>query len=471
MSLAIVWFRRDLRLQDNPALAHALANHQQVLALYVHAPREDEPWAAGGASQWWLHHALADLDAQLLGRLVLQQGRSVDVLNRLVDATAAASVYWNRVYEPAAIARDTAIKRDLRARGVDVQSFGASLLFEPWQVMNRQGRPFRVFTPYWKHLVSQGLPNRTCSVDDADIAAKVIDRVTGQRSLPLAELQLLPGIPWDQGMTAAWRVSRDAAEARLDEFVATELERYETGRDLPAADQVSRLSPYLHFGQIGPREIVAACGDVGGVATPFLRELGWREFAAYQLYHFPQTSDQPLDQRFADFPWRDDPAQLQAWQRGLTGIPLVDAGMRQLWQTGWMHNRVRMIVASFLTKNLLLPWQHGARWFWDTLVDADLASNTMGWQWTAGSGADAAPYFRVFNPVLQGTRFDPKGDYVRQWVPELGGMPVRWVHQPWAAPADVRRSANVELDADYPAPLVDLKASRERALSAWSAIK
>jgi len=282
---------------------------------------------------------------------------------------------------------------------------------------------------------------------------------------------LLPGIPWDQGMTAAWRVSRDAAEARLDEFVATELERYETGRDLPAADQVSRLSPYLHFGQIGPREIVAACGDVGGVATPFLRELGWREFAAYQLYHFPQTSDQPLDQRFADFPWRDDPAQLQAWQRGLTGIPLVDAGMRQLWQTGWMHNRVRMIVASFLTKNLLLPWQHGARWFWDTLVDADLASNTMGWQWTAGSGADAAPYFRVFNPVLQGTRFDPKGDYVRQWVPELGGMPVRWVHQPWAAPADVRRSANVEFDADYPAPLVDLKASRERALSAWSAIK
>lgn len=471
MSLAVVWLRRDLRLHDNPALTHALANHQRVLALYVHAPHEDAPWEAGGASLWWLHHALADLDRQLQGRLVLRQGGSADELNRLVDEAGATAVYWNRLYEPTAIARDTAIKQELRARGVNVESFGASLLFEPWQVMNRQGKPFRVFTPYWKQLLAQGLPNDPVSVDEAAVASRIVDGPTGQGAQPLSALGLLPQIPWDRGIAATWRVSRDAAEAHLDEFVATELDRYESGRDLPATDQVSRLSPYLHFGQIGPREVVAACRDAGNVALPFLRELGWREFAAYQLYHFPHTSERPLDERFEKFPWRDDPAQLRAWQQGLTGVPLVDAGMRQLWQTGWMHNRVRMIVASYLTKNLLLPWSHGARWFWDTLVDADLASNTQGWQWTAGCGADAAPYFRVFNPVLQGERFDAQGDYVRRWVPELAGLPARWVHQPWAAPTDVRRAAGVRLDGNYPAPLVDLKDSRERALTAWGRIR
>ncbi|MCB1774312.1 MAG: deoxyribodipyrimidine photo-lyase, partial [Gammaproteobacteria bacterium] len=336
MSLAIVWFRRDLRLHDNPALVHALANHQRVVALYIHAPEEDGDWAPGGASLWWLHHALADLDEQLLGRLVLRRGGSVEELTRLVDQAGAAAVYWNRLYEPAAIARDTAIKQDLRARGVEVESFAASLLFEPWRVLNRQGQPFRVFTPYWKHLVAQGLPDNQAAVDKADIASGVVDAAAEWSSLPLSTLGLLPTIPWDQGIAAAWRVSRAAAEARLDEFVATELDRYDTGRDLPATEQVSRLSPYLHFGQLGPREVVAACRGAGGVALPFLRELGWREFAAYQLYHFPHTSDQPLDDRFAHFPWRDDPVQLRAWQQGQTGVPLVDAGMRQLWQTGWM---------------------------------------------------------------------------------------------------------------------------------------
>jgi deoxyribodipyrimidine photo-lyase len=471
MSLAVVWFRRDLRLRDNPALAYALANHERVLALYVHAPHEDEPWSAGAASRWWLHHALADLDRQLHGRLVLRRGSSVDELGRLVDSAGVSAVYWNRLYEPAAIARDTAIKRDLRARGVAAESFAAALLFEPWRVMNRQGKPFRVFTPFWKQLLAQGLPKNPLSVNEAEVDHAVVDGAQGFGCQRLAELGLLPKISWDQGMAAAWRVSRDAAEARLDEFVASELARYETGRDLPAVDQVSRLSPYLHFGQIGPREIVAACGDAGAVAAPFLRELGWREFAAYQLYHFPHTCDEPLDTRFERFAWREDPRHMAAWQRGMTGIPLVDAGMRQLWQTGWMHNRVRMIVASFLTKNLLLPWQEGARWFWDTLVDADLASNTLGWQWTAGCGADAAPYFRVFNPVLQGERFDKAGAYVRHWVPELHALPDRWVHQPWAAPAEVLRKAGVRLGGNYPAPLVDLKASRERALAAWAGIR
>jgi deoxyribodipyrimidine photo-lyase len=471
MSLAVVWFRRDLRLRDNPALAHALANHERVVALYVHAPHEDEPWSLGAASRWWLHHALADLDRQLRGRLVLRRGSSVDELCRLVDSAGAAAVYWNRLYEPAAIARDTAIKRDLRARGIAAESFAAALLFEPWRVLNRQGKPFRVFTPFWKQLLAQGLPKNPVSVGQPEVDNAVVDRTQGFGGVALAELDLLPNIGWDQGISAAWRVSREAAEARLDEFVATELERYDTGRDLPATDQVSRLSPYLHFGQIGPREIVAACRDAGGAASPFLRELGWREFAAYQLYHFPSTCDEPLDGRFERFAWREDAQQLAAWQRGMTGVPLVDAGMRQLWQTGWMHNRVRMIVASFLTKNLLLPWQQGARWFWDTLVDADLASNTLGWQWTAGCGADAAPYFRVFNPVLQGERFDKDGAYVRRWLPELDALADRWVHQPWAAPADVLRKAGIRLGGNYPAPLVDLKASRERALAAWGAIR
>jgi deoxyribodipyrimidine photo-lyase len=293
---------------------------------------------------------------------------------------------------------------------------------------------------------------------------------TALGGLALEELELLPGIPWDRGMTAAWVPSRSAAEARLEEFVATDLRRYAAGRDLPAEEWVSRLSPYLHFGQLGPREVVAAC-PTGGEAADFLRELGWREFAHHLLYHFPHTSDAPLDQRFDGFPWRDDEAQLHAWQRGETGIPLIDAGMRQLWDTGWMHNRVRMIVASFLTKNLLLPWQAGARWFWDTLVDADLASNTLGWQWTAGCGADAAPYFRVFNPVLQGEKFDPEGEYVRRWVPTLAGLPAKWVHRPWQAPPEVLASAGVKLGDDYPQPLVDLKATRSRALEAWGRIR
>jgi deoxyribodipyrimidine photo-lyase len=469
VSPAIVWFRRDLRLGDNPALAAALANHDRVLPVYIHAPEEDAPWPPGAASRWWLHHALADLSAQLRDRLLILRGPSLSTLQGLVQRSGADAVYWNRLYEPAAIRRDTEVKQALRAAGVTAVSSNAALLFEPWEVHNRQGGPYRVFTPFWKRLLEFGLPRHPVAVPELE--GRLFDGMSDSSGNTLVELGLLPRIPWDQGIDAAWHPTRAGAEARLDEFLATGLSHYAHGRDLPDKDQVSRLSPYLHFGQLGPREIVSPCRDDGHAAADFLRELGWREFAHHLLFHFPHTSDKPLDERFASFPWRDDGTAMRAWQRGRTGIPLVDAGMRQLWASGWMHNRVRMIVASFLSKNLLHRWQDGAHWFWDTLVDADLASNSLGWQWTAGCGADAAPYFRVFNPVLQGEKFDPLGAYVRRWVPELSGLPPKWIHRPWETPADVLRTAELTLGEDYPYPVVDLKASRQRALDVWATVK
>ena len=468
MSLGIVWFRRDLRLQDNPALAMALANHEKILALYVHAPQEQAPWSPGAASDVWLHHALVDLDERLVGRLLLRQGGSLAVIDELVSASGAEAVYWNRLYEPAAIARDTELKRHLRERGTGVHSGNAALLFEPWEVEKKAGGPFRVFTPFWKRVLEAGLPQ---AIETEPPATGRLHEPAGLGAVPLETLGLLPSIRWDRPIVDAWQPSRGAGEGRLDEFLASAIEHYPAGRDHPARDHVSRLSPYLHFGQLGPRELVSACGRSKAPTADFLRELGWREFAHHLLFHYPHTADQPLDRRFDGFPWRDDPAALAAWQLGQTGIPLVDAGMRQLWSTGWMHNRVRMIVASFLTKNLLLPWQDGARWFWDTLVDADLASNSLGWQWTAGCGADAAPYFRVFNPVLQGEKFDPRGAYVREWVPALRDLPDKWVHRPWEAPDEVLAQAGISLGREYPRPLVDLKESRLRALDAWSAVK
>ncbi len=471
MSRAIIWFRRDLRLADNPALAMALAHHRQILPVFIHAPHEEAPWPPGGASDWWLHHALRDLDRQLNGRLLLRRGDSLATLQQLVARTGATAVYWNRVYEPAAIARDTAIKQALRAAGIVADSANAALLFEPWDLANKQGAPFRVFTPFWRRLLERGVPDRP--EPGPDLARRLVGKseLAGFGGDDLGTLGLLPRIRWDEGLSAAWQPSRAGAEARLDEFVATDLRSYDHGRDLPATDQVSRLSPYLHFGQLGPREIVAACRNRGPAAAAFLRELGWREFAHHLLYHFPRTVERPMDRRFEDFAWRDDPSQLRAWQRGETGIPLVDAGMRQLWATGWMHNRVRMVAASFLTKNLLLPWQAGARWFWDTLVDADLANNTLGWQWVAGCGVDAAPYFRVFNPVLQGEKFDPAGTYVKRWLPVLARLPAKWVHRPWEAPTQVLEASGVTLGRDYPRPIVDLKASRQRALETWGRVR
>ena len=474
---AIVWLRRDLRLADNPALAAACERAERVLLVYIHAPEEDGAWRPGAASDWWLHHSLAALGtavAERGGELCLRRGPSLDELLRLVRETGATQVYWNRLYEPEAQKRDARVKATLRDAGVMVESFNSALLFEPWQLATSQGAPYRVFTPFWKEC------RRRC--DQLPPPLPPPDRLHAPEPRPstlaLEALELQPTISWDRGFFDAWRPGESGALARLESFCAESLAAYPEGRNRPDRRDSSRLSPCLHFGEIGPRQCLAllrattdAAPADGKAAEEFLRELGWREFAYHLLQHYPETTDAPLNSRFAGFPWQPNPGQLRAWQRGETGIPMVDAGMRELWTTGWMHNRVRMIVASFLTKNLLQPWTDGARWFWDTLVDADLANNTLGWQWTAGCGADAAPYFRVFNPVLQAERHDPDRRYIRRWIPELARLPDQYVHRPWEAPEPALAEAGVVLGRTYPRPIVDLARSRQEALDAYRVIR
>ena len=471
MSTALIWFRRDLRLHDNPALSHAAATHDSIIPIYIHAPDEEAPWAPGAASRWWLHHSLAALDESLRrqsSRLVIRQGGSLDELHALIQETGATAVYWNRLYEPAGIARDKAIKATLWENGVQAESFNAALLFEPWSILKENGEPFQVFTRFWQACLRSISPPPPLPAP-ADYKAPSV----WPESVPLEALKLLPRIPWYQGIAAAWQPGEEAALNRLEWFCSTTLEGYHQTRDYPGIDGVSRLSPHLHFGEISPRQIWAAVGNhlqddplQQKASETYLRELGWREFAHYVLYHWPHTTDRPLQERFNGYPWRQDYGELlRAWQQGRTGIPLVDAGLRELWRTGWMHNRVRMVVASFLTKNCRIPWQEGARWFWDTLVDADLANNTLGWQWTAGCGTDAAPYFRIFNPVRQGEKFDPEGAYIRRWLPELSGLSNQWLYQPWAMPP-AERSALA-----YPLPLVNLETSRAEALQGYERIR
>jgi deoxyribodipyrimidine photo-lyase len=469
MSIAIVLFRRDLRLADNPALNAACAAHAQVLPVYIHAADEDNAWPAGAASRWWLHHSLASLDATLRTQhaaLHLRRGDTLGQLLELLRRSGASAVYWNRLYEPTSIARDTRIKCALREEGIAVHSHNAALWCEPWQIATQQGQPYKVFTPYWRNLrpqlqVTEPLP---------------APRVPGWRELPdglpLDALGLLPRIAWAGGLSEHWQPGAAGAQELLEIFGDDAIGDYAHARDLPARHGTSRLSPHLHFGEISPRQIHFALDRRARASDakrrpdiePYLRELGWREFAHHLLFHFPQTPTENFNPRFAGFAWAPpDEALLARWQRGRTGIPLVDAGMRELWHTGWMHNRVRMIVASFLTKNLRQHWQHGARWFWDTLVDADLANNTLGWQWVAGCGADAAPYFRVFNPVTQAKKFDPDGVYLRRWLPELAEAPLALLHEPWKDADLLKRSG-------YPAPMVDLGQSRQRALDAYGAL-
>jgi len=461
--IAIAWFRRDLRLADNPALSAACERARHVVALYVHAPEEDGEWAPGGASRWWLHQSLVRLDESLRARggsLTIRRGGSLATLLAVARETGATQVYWNRLYDPARVAEDTRIKGALREAGLHCESFNAALLHEPWEVRTGQGDPYRVFTPFWKTCAARldALPRPLPAPPAITAPAPPVT------SLRLDDLELRPRIRWDAGLHEAWTPGESGALAQLESFAAGAMAAYAEGRNRPDRPETSRLSPYLHFGEIGPRQCLAAARNAvaerpssQGSADSFVRELGWREFAHHLLHHFPQTPTTPLDGRF--------------WQRGRTGYPIVDAGMRELWHTGWMHNRVRMIAASLFTKNLRQPWLKGAQWFWDTLVDADLANNTLGWQWTAGCGADAAPYFRIFNPMLQTERFDPQRAYVRRWLPELARLPDRWVHCPWEAPQGVLADAGVDLGRTYPRPIVDFRASREAALAAYGSIK
>jgi len=468
----LVWFRQDLRVADNPAL-DAAARAGAVVPLYVFAPQEEGAWAPGGASRYWLHGSLMRLEQDLraLGaRLILR--RATDTLAELKAVAAACGatrVLWNRRYEPHVIARDRRIKTELQAAGLEVASYNSALLREPWEVANKAGGPFQVFTPFWRHCLQLTDPDEPLPAPPRIVAPK-----HWPESQRLEQLALLPRVDWAAGIRSAWTPGGAAALEQLQQFLRDAFDQYPTARDRPDTAGTSRLSPYLHFGEIGPRQIwhglrrfaLARGQHTTWRQSQFLAEVGWREFAHHLLFHFPRTPEQPLRADFARFPWKSDAPGLRAWQLGKTGYPIVDAGMRQLWHTGWMHNRVRMIVGSFLVKDLLLPWNAGAAWFWDTLVDADLANNTLGWQWVAGCGADAAPYFRIFNPVSQATRFDPEGTYIRKWVPELARLPGRWIHEPWAAPPAALNTAGVQLGSDYPHRLVDHGLARERALKA-----
>ena len=470
MNTALVWFRNDLRVADNPALHHALAGGARIVPVYIHAPEEEAPWAAGAASRWWLHHSLAALNETLTrlgGRLVLRHGDSAGVLRALIEQSGARELYWNRGGEPAAAARDHRVEQQLAAAGVHCHTYQAALLCEPGSVRNKSGEPYKVFTPFWRACqmqlsASAPLPSPS--------ALPAVPRTI--ESLALAELNLMPRKPWYAGLNDSWRPGETGAHQRLQAFCQSALAHYPQWRDYPDRPGTSRLSPHLHFGEISARQILwtlndyAQRGAAGGIvqaAEALIRQLGWREFAHHILHHFPHTDARPLNPRFDELPWRQDGARLlHAWQRGQTGFPIVDAGMRQLWHSGWMHNRVRMIAASFLVKNCRIDWREGARWFWDTLVDADLANNSFNWQWVAGCGADATPYFRIFNPILQ---FDAEGRYLRRWLPELAALPARWIHQPWAAPQKVLDEAGIHIGADYPAPILDLDQTRRETLA------
>jgi len=471
---ALVWLRDDLRLADNPALAAATAGGRPVTVAYV---LDDGPErrSLGGACRWWLHRSLTALAADLAARgvpLVIRRGDPAEVVPALAAETGAALVTWNRRYEIGARELDARVKADMVGRGVRVDSHNGHLLAEPWAVRTKAGEWFRVFTPFWKatRLV----------VDDGRGPLPAPEKIVAAPAIPslkVDDLRLAPRAPdWSGGLAATWTPGEAGARARLAAFLDGRLVRYAAARDFPDAAATSELSPHLRFGEISIRTVyeasrthAVATGVAERTLAKFQAELGWREFSYHLLYHFPDLPRRNFQTRFDAFPWREpDPAAIAAWRHGETGYPVVDAGMRQLWTTGTMHNRVRMIVASFLVKHLLVDWRIGEDWFWDTLCDADPANNAAGWQWVAGSGADAAPYFRVFNPVLQGEKFDPDGRYVRRFVPELADLPREVVHRPWQCDA-VKPGGRGR--RSYPAPIVDHAAARERALGAFSALK
>ena len=467
MPAAIVWFRNDLRLDDNPALEAALDAGHDVVPVYVHDAEGDGDAARGAASRAWLARSLVALDADLRARgnaLRLFVGPAAPTLAGVAAATGASAVFWNRRYEPAVEARDTGVKRELRGQGLQAESFNGGALFEPWTLKTAAGGPYRVFTPFYRAAMARWSPSACRDAPDRIPAA-----ADGPRGMPVEHLHLAPGNAWDSGFWSHWKPGAEGARDALDAFIDGALHDYAQGRDRPDRTGTSRLSPHLHFGEIAVWRVVHALEQQRGRIPDahidaFLRQLVWRDFAVQLLHHFPHTAEQDLDARFRTFDWaRPSRTMLERWRHGRTGVPIVDAGMRELWATGWMHGRVRMLVASYLCKHMRVHWPAGAAWFHDTLVDADLANNTMGWQWVAGTGADAAPYFRVFNPVTQGERFDPRGDYVARWVPELAPFPVALRHAPWRDPAMLASVA-----PRYPSkPLVDLTSGRDAALLAY----
>ena len=470
----VVWLRRDLRIADNSALVAAAATGRPVVPVYIH-DEEGPPRRMGAASAWWLDKSLRALGSALRQAgtlLILRRGDSLATLLGLVGQTGATGVFWNRLYDRRSMERDQTVADVLAKAGVETRSYNASLLNEPETVLTGAGGPFRVYSPYFR-----AASKTAGDVPPSPAPARIGGPDTPPASDDIDSWGLHPAKPdWSVGF-GDWVPGEEGARHRLEAFLGHGAKAYATGRNILADEGVSRLSPHLHFGEIGPRQVWAAvqsAADHGGIAhgeaETYQKELIWREFNYSLLFHNPDITHRPFNPAFASFPWQDDAAGFRAWTQGLTGYPVVDAGMRQLWTSGWMHNRARMITASFLVKDLLVDWRKGEAWFWDTLVDADLANNVGNWQWVAGSGADAAPFFRIFNPMLQGAKFDPKGDYVRRWVPELAKLGAADIHQPWAADPSVLRRAGVELGVTYPAPIVDHSVARDRALAAYKGL-
>ncbi|MEM7223050.1 MAG: deoxyribodipyrimidine photo-lyase [Pseudomonadota bacterium] len=464
----IVWLRQDLRIADNPALFEA-ALRGPVVPVYI--LDETAPRPLGGASKWWLHHSLSAL-GQSLKPLLLLRGDPQALLLDLIGRTGADAVFWNRCYEPHAVERDKAIKAALRAQGIEARSFNGGLLHEPWELTTAAGGPFKVYSPFWRAALGrQVAPSLPAPKPEVSVPESLGD--------DLDDWGLLPTAPdWAAGWSQIWQPGEAGAVARLEAFLETGLAGYGILRDRPDLANVSRLSPHLHFGEISPRQIWARCGFLGEAEpaldrdiAKFLSELGWREFSTHLIYHYPNLPERNWKAAFDAYPWRDSAADLKAWRRGRTGYPIVDAGLRELWNTGYMHNRVRMVAASFLVKHLRLHWRHGEAWFWDTLLDADLANNVAGWQWVAGSGADAAPYFRIFNPITQGRKFDPEGSYVRRWCSELAKLDTAYIHAPFEAPERALSAAGIRLGETYPRPVVDHAEARRAALAGYAAVK
>ncbi|QCI69565.1 cryptochrome/photolyase family protein [Phreatobacter stygius] len=472
---ALVWFRDDLRLADNPALTHAIASGRPVLALFVFDDGDAGQRRRGAASRWWLAQSLRQLARAIAakgGRLILRSGAASHVVPGVAGEVGARLVTWNRRYEAAAMAVDAGIKTALTADHVVAESFSAALLREPSTVKSRAGQPMQVFTPFWRAHQAKGEPRAALPEP-----VRISGFAGAIASEDLDDWGLEPRSPdWAAGFGAAWQPGEAGARARLLAFLDNGLASYAETRDRPDLAATSRLSPHLRFGEISAVQIWHAARLAAELHQPpglpkFLSEVGWREFAYHLLYHRPDLARENVRKRFDGFAWTNDPAHLLAWQRGLTGYPLVDAGMRELWRTGWMHNRVRMVAASFLVKHLKTDWRAGEAWFWDTLVDADPANNAASWQWVAGSSADAAPFFRIFNPMAQAQTFDPAGDYVRRWVPELAGLPAGAIHQPWTAAAADLAQAGVTLGVTYPRPIVDHARAREQALAAFAELE
>ena len=466
--LSICWFRQDLRLADNPALTAAAARGD-VLPVFILDDASAGPDSIGAASRWWLHHSLEALKKALGGILYVTAGDARELIPALARETGASAVFWNRSYEAWRIERDTALKTKLGEAGIEAESHNGALLWEPWEVKKGDGTPFKVFTPFYRRGCLAAPPPRL------PLPVPNISLMPNAPAGDIAELGLLPAESWGEMLAPHWNIGEAGAVMRLTAFLDDGLAGYKDGRNLPAAPHVSRLSPHIHWGEISVNQIwhaARARNDLPETDVDnFCSELGWREFSQSLLYFNPELKRRNLQPKFDGFDWRDDDALLRAWQRGRTGIPFVDAAMRELWQTGYVHNRMRMVTGSFLVKNLRLHWHHGEAWFWDCLVDADHANNSASWQWIAGCGADAAPYFRVFNPVSQGEKFDSDGAYTRRYVPELSALPTKYLFAPWTAPQEVLAQAGVRLGETYPRPAVDLKQSREDALAAFSALR